>query len=93
MKEFLESQEYENVKQLSTGEWAGTHYMLFTEGLFVGLDKTGYRTRFCYPRGGWAAKALAAWDGVGDPPGPWIKENGMVERTNPAMVEAEGLPQ
>jgi hypothetical protein len=89
MKEFLESQEYQNVKLLATGEWAGTHEMIMIHGLFVGLDATGYRTRFCYPKGGWAEKALAAWDGHGDPPGPWIKENGEVERTNPAIVREE----
>jgi hypothetical protein len=74
---------YAMVRQLSTGEWAGLRRMLFTVGLFVGLDETGYRTRFCYEDAGSAFIALVTWDGRGDPCGPWIKEKGRVERHNP----------
>lgn len=78
------------VRLLPCGEWACTHRFLFTTGLLVGLHGIGYRTRFCYPSAETAANALAQWDGRGDPPGPWIKEKGNGERSNPAMFA--GIP-
>jgi hypothetical protein len=83
--------EYVAPKQLpATGEWAALRRMFYTVGLFVGIDETGYRTRFCYPTMLAALVSLAEWDGSGDPPGPWIKEKGRNERNNPATFK--GLP-
>ena len=65
---------YSPVKQLTTGELAGVSDYMFTAGLVVGLDATGWRTRYCYATRPLAESALAAWDGNGDPPGPWIKQ-------------------
>jgi len=80
----LESYGYGFVCHLpATGELAGIMAFLFTYGLCVGLDDTGYRTRYCYPTFGDAILALIEWDGHGDPPGPWIKQKGGVERSNP----------
>lgn len=70
----LNSEGYTRCIVLPTGELAGIFPMLFTTGLFVGLDEMGWRTRFCYERVQDAIAALDAWDGQGDPPGPWIKE-------------------
>jgi len=80
---------YQAARQLPTGEWAGCMRMLFTVGLFVGIDEDSYRTRFCYPDMIHAAGALQWWDGVGDPPGPWIKEKGAPggDRNNPATFK------
>ena len=69
-------------RELPTGEWAGVQRMMFTNALLVGMDRSGYRTRFCYPLGMPAIEALGTWDGRGDPPGPWIKEKGERERRN-----------
>jgi hypothetical protein len=78
-------------RKLPSGEWAGVQRMMFTVALLVGLDEFGYRTRFCYPLGMPAIEALAAWDGHGDPPGPWIKEKGEGgDRTNPRHLA--GIP-
>lgn len=79
--------EYMPTRRLPTGEWVGVRRMLYTVGLFVGLDEVGYRTRFCYPDLLSARSALEEWDGTGDPPGPWIKEKGQVERSNPRLEE------
>ena len=81
---------YEQVRMLPTGEAAGLSRFLFTTGLCVGLTEIGYRTRFCYPDRASAEAALAEWDGNGDPPGPWIKEKGERERSNPARFK--GIP-
>lgn len=76
---------------LPSGELAGVLRMIATYGLFVGLDSSGYRTRFCYPTFTSACLALSCWNGVGNPPGPWIKEKGVnkelgkvVDRNNPS---------
>lgn len=82
---------YERVRVLPNGETAGLLRMIFTVGLVVGLDEFGYRTRFCYPDFNDAAAALESWDGIGDPPGPWIKEKGRgAERLNPSTFK--GIP-
>jgi hypothetical protein len=72
---------YAPVRVLETGEVAGLRKMMFTTGLFVGLDRMGYRTRFCYPTFGDACVALEYWNGENDPPGPWIKEKGVNRET------------
>lgn len=70
----LNREGYVRCVRLPTGVVAGIHEQLFTAGLFVGLTETGYSRRYCYETKQEAAKALDAWDGQGDPPGPWIKE-------------------
>ncbi len=74
---------YREIRTLPSGEKAGLMKMNFTTGLVVGLDAVGYRTRFCYADWKDAREALVKWDGHGDPPGPWIKEKGRVERNGP----------
>ncbi len=85
---------YETPTLLSTGEIAAGRRMLYTYGLFVGMNAWGYRTRFCYPNREEALKALAGYTGKNDPPGPWIKEKGFnrelnkpVDRSNPKLTE------
>lgn len=65
---------YNPVRALPTGQVIGVADMLFTTGLFVGIDEYGYSHRFCYATRSQAEQALREWDGTGDPPGPWIKE-------------------
>lgn len=75
---------YTAVRRLpSSDRWIGVRRMLFTWALMVDMDEAGYRTRFCYPDEKSAMSALIRWNGNGDPPGPWIKEKGRVERPNP----------
>lgn len=79
---------YGPLRRLPTGEWAGDVDQLYTVGLFVGLDESGYRTRFCFPDRPSAEAALAAWDGAGFPPGFWIKQKPEDFR-NPALADRE----
>lgn len=69
----LAGEGYTDIRKLPTGEWAAVKRFLFTFGLCVGLDRSGYRTRFCYGTEIEAAAALHKWDGEGFPPGWWIK--------------------
>jgi hypothetical protein len=88
----IEALEYEFPRLLPTGEWAALQRMFVTVGLFIGIDKFGYTRRFCYPDALSALLALAEWDGVGDPPGPWLVEKGgpIPDRRNPARFK--GVP-
>lgn len=81
----LQDNGYQLARRLPTGEVAAIMSMIFTVGLFVGLDETGYRTRFCFPTFTDAALALLEWNGEGDPPGNWIKAKGAPggDRMNP----------
>jgi hypothetical protein len=73
---------YTDVKMLSNGEFAGVMPMILTVGLFIGIGPISYRTRYCYPDLLSARAAIREWDGVGDPPGPWIKQK-PEDRSNP----------
>lgn len=91
--EAFEANYFEHARQLPTGEWAALCRMIFTTGLVVGIDlqEWVYRTRFCFEHYSDALASLNAWDGRGDPPGPWIKEKGRAgERSNPARFK--GIP-
>lgn len=83
--------EYDCPKQLPAlqNTWAGVKHLCFTAGLFVGLNPYGYEWRYCYPNMMDAVNALEAWDGSGDPPGPWIKIKGHPdgERLGPGATK------
>lgn len=65
-------------RQLPDGRWIAIQVMLYTTGLFVGLDPVGYAYRYCYESFGEAVlDAALRWNGDGDPPGPWIKRKGL----------------
>lgn len=72
----LQALGYACPRQLPDGRWIGLMPMLYTTGLFVGLDEVGYSYRYCYEDAAAALADLATWDGEGDPPGPWIKRKG-----------------
>lgn len=72
--EAIAAEGYAPNRLLPTGEWAGVMQQFFTWGLFVGIEKYDYRTRFCFSTKAEAENSLAAWDGTGWPPGYWIKQ-------------------
>ncbi|MBX3653218.1 MAG: hypothetical protein KF686_03475 [Ramlibacter sp.] len=77
---------YTDLREIA-GKVCGLHTFIFTTGLVVGLDDTGYEVRYCYEHHADAAQALAAWDGAGYPPGPWIKAKGPgIELLNPELT-------
>ena len=77
---------YWPIRQLPSGEWMGVLKMQYTYGLCIGLDRTGYRTRYCYETWDQVVPAFLTWDGEGDPPGPWLKQK-PEERYGPGLVE------
>ena len=72
--EQVEALGYTPAKMLTNGEWAGVHDYHYTASISVGIDACGWRTRYCYETRQLAEAALLIWDGIGDPPGPWIKQ-------------------
>lgn len=84
--EHLAAQGYMFVRELPDGKLAGLHPQMFTTGLFVGLQKDWYERRYCYEKFIHAYEALQAWDGKGDPPGPWIKEKPS-DRLGPGAIK------
>lgn len=80
---FLEEQGYENLCIVPDRGVCGTRPMIFTTGLFYNMNEQTYEGRYCFQRSMDAEYALVNWDGVGDPPGNWIKHKGKIEYSNP----------
>ena len=75
---------FSDVRYLNNHGYCGLHRYMFTIGLVLNIDPFGYESRYCYQYLIDAKKALAEWDGIADPSGPWIKHKGRGEdRTNP----------
>ena len=64
---------YRPARIMPDGSCAGVMRMNFTWGLFVDITEECNGGRYCYGTREDAEAALYAWDGVGDPPGLWIK--------------------
>jgi hypothetical protein len=83
-QQFLEEEGYISPRLLPTGEWAAICQQMYTTALVVGLDREGYRIRFCFENPLDAVVALHDWDGSGFPPGYWLKRKGEGgDLTNP----------
>ncbi len=82
------AEDYQNLKVMPNGIACGIGKMVFTTALYVGLNHCGYERRYCYEEWTAAVAALEAWDGTGDPPGPWIKEK-PGDRLGPGAVGVE----
>jgi hypothetical protein len=81
---FLESEGYTHIKYINGRGYCGLKRFVFTTGLVVGLDYSGYVGRYCYHSSGDAKTAINNWTGIGDPDDHWIKYKGDGEdRSNP----------
>jgi hypothetical protein len=69
----IKSYGYAHVRQLEDGTVIGVAPQMYTYGLFVGLTEKVWEKRYCYEFAEDAINAAKTWDGLGDPPGPWIK--------------------
>ena len=67
---------YLSPRQLPDGRWIGIFQFIYTFGLVVDITSYGYSGRYYFRHLGDAVLALDQWDGVGDPPGAWIKYKG-----------------
>ena len=72
-REFYEAMEYTCVCKMH-GKIVGLGQFIFTVGIVVGMDETGYEYRFCYGSYAEAFVALANWILTGgDEPDGYIK--------------------
>jgi len=73
---FYEDMGYRGVVRLN-GEIVGLSQFIFTCGILVGMDETGYKHRYCYHDANAASAALIRWiiEG-GDEPSGYIKRKG-----------------
>lgn len=72
-------------RDLGDGNAIWVYSMVFNDRVVFGPTHSNWYDRgFCFPKDGSVIAAAAAWDGVGDPPGPWIKEVGT-DRYGPGL--------
>lgn len=83
LKEFLEKEGYKELREIPGRGVCGVFRFMFTVGVVLGIDSQGYKGRYCYGSEVQAMYAINTWDGIGDPPGNWIKYKGEGgERSN-----------
>lgn len=73
----LRDEGYYALRELPGRGICGLYRFIFTVGLVYGIDKYGYKGRWCYGDNLEARKALEEWEGAGDPGGNWIKYKGI----------------
>lgn len=91
LREFLTKEGYHYLRVVPGRGICGLMGFMYTVGLCHGLDKGGYKGRWCYPqeKAMQALMCLAMWDGKDDPMGEWIKYKGNVEYSNPNFIQDE----
>lgn len=78
--EEVEKLGYECVRELPNGRQAGIFPLMYGQAAVVAdFDRDGPNGYWRYPRAIDARVALAAWDGEGEPPGPWAGRRGRIE--------------
>lgn len=86
MMQLIHAHGYFHLREIPYRGICGLSYMAFTVGLFYGLDRTGYKGRYCFDNLREAMDAIDAWKGPGDPPGEWIKHKGHREYRNERVI-------
>lgn len=77
---------YSDTREIEGRGLCGLEVFMHTTGIVWGIDEYSKAGRWCYEHHADAVEAFAAWNGVGDPPGPWIKYKGECERLGPGAV-------
>jgi len=92
----LSAMGFMNLRTLPDGRLIGVYNLMYSYGLCVGIkvnhiEYDSYAYRYCYAHYEDAVLAAATWDGIGDPPGPWIKLKGHPERPDELGPGAKGI--
>lgn len=88
LRDFLTDLGYTDL-HIVRGQVCGLMGLDLVAGLAVGLEMAGCEAVYTYENASDARAALAAWDGQGHPPGPWIRligKGGRVDVRNPAFA-------
>lgn len=78
---------YEGWKWIPSRGWCGVARLLFHYTLHYGIVPTGYQGRYCFQERADALSSMAAWSGLGDPPGRWHKHPDTGRRRDPDTGE------
>lgn len=82
---WLTTQGYHPLREIPGKGVCGLHRLIFTCGLFVNITwEVNATGRYCYENLQDALYALYHWDGLGYPPGNWIKYKGLIVNGEPA---------
>lgn len=73
---FLREQGYSHIRTVPDKGVCAISRFIYTTGLLVNCTMSGYKGRYCYHSFAEAKAALLSWDGIGHPPGEWIKYKG-----------------
>jgi len=85
MQEIIQENGYLYCREIPGRGLCGLKRFMFTSAIVYGLDADGYTGRWCYELAE-AKAAFLEWDGIGDPPGDWIKHKGQSgEYKNPEL--------
>lgn len=60
----LKENGYTNIWHIENRGWCATQRFIFTWGVCFGLDKTGYKGRYCFADQCSAEGFLLNWDGI-----------------------------
>jgi hypothetical protein len=64
--------------------WCALVDMLNTCALAIAITQASAESRYCFEHYSDALDSLMSWNGIGDPPGDWIKQKGLgIDRINP----------
>lgn len=76
LESYLTQQGYRNLRKIPGRGWCGIEAMLFSWGLFYGLNESGRKGRYDYKNYADAKAAVNEWSGEDHPPGPWFTHYG-----------------
>lgn len=84
----LQAEGYRDFRRLEGRGWCALHDYIHTCGIVVGLTEWSYEGRYCFASSNEARDAFLAWDGRGDPDGPWLKwKSAAGERLGPGWAQ------
>lgn len=63
---------YDTVRQLPDGSFAGLSRLMFTTGVYLGLNRWGYGNRYCFESPDKAREVFDALQSEDDEPAGWV---------------------
>jgi len=76
LRSHLKEEGYLEIREIPGRGVCAIRNFMYTWGLCIGIDETGYYGRYCYESPYEAFAALSVWDGKDDPQLNWIRYKG-----------------
>lgn len=84
--------EYLVLRRLPDGSYAGLQRLLYTTGLFMGVDRNGWSKRFCFKDVGEALAQLALLKSEDDEPEGFVARRPDLRDKDGHYLGAQGVP-